>query len=231
MASSGTYNFNPAASDLVLNAYSRIGLRATELVAEHMSRAAQEFNLLMVEWSNRQVNLWTSELGTQALTAGTATYALPESLVTILIAYISVDDGAGSTQDRVITPLSASDYASMPNKLTEGYPTSYWLNRQIDPTVTLWPVPDDSATYTLKFRYARQVQDVVLPSGVQLDAPFRLLDAAISGLAYRLALHFRPEVQEQRLKDYDRAWGFAATQDTENVNFYIVPGLSGYTTQ
>lgn len=226
MALSGTYTFNPAASDLVLNAYSRIQLRATELVTEHLTRAEQEFNLLMVEWSNRQVNLWTSQLGSLSLASGTATYTLPEEMVTILIAYISTDDGAGNVQDRVITPLSTTDYASLPNKLQEAYPTSYWFNRQIDPTITMWPVPDDQATYTLKYRYVRQVQDVVVPRGIQIDAPYRLLDAAVSGLAYRLAMHFKPELKEDRLKDYDRAWAIAATQDTENVNFFVIPGLS-----
>jgi hypothetical protein len=230
VATSGLYAFNPGASDLVLNAYSRIQLRATELVTEHLTRAEQEFNLLMVEWSNRQVNLWTSQLGSLSLVSGTATYTLPEEMVTILIAYISTDDGAGNVQDRVITPLSTTDYASLPNKLQEAYPTSYWFNRQIDPTITMWPVPDDGATYTLKYRYVRQVQDVVVPRGIQIDAPYRLLDAAVSGLAYRLAMHFKPELKEDRLKDYDRAWTIAATQDTENVNFYIIPGLSSYTT-
>lgn len=231
MATSGTYAFNPAASDLVLNAYSRIQIRATELVAEHLTRAEQEFNLLMVEWSNRQVNLWTSELGSTTLVDGTATYALPEELVTILIAYISTDDGAGGTQDRVITPISTTDYAAMPNKATEAYPTSYWLNRQINPTITMWPVPDGQESYTLKYRYVRQVQDVVVPRGIQIDAPYRLLDAAVAGLAYRLAMHFRPELKEDRLKDYERAWGLASTQDTENVNFYVIPGLASYSQQ
>jgi hypothetical protein len=230
VATSNTYAFSPAASDLVLNAYSRIQLRATELLTEHLTRAEQEFNLLMVEWSNRQVNLWTSQLGSLSLVSGTSTYTLPEEMVTILIAYISTDDGAGNVQDRVITPLSTTDYASLPNKLTEAYPTSYWFNRQIDPTITMWPVPDDGGPYTLKYRYVRQVQDVIVPRGIQIDAPYRLLDAAVSGLAYRLAMHFKPELKEDRLKDYDRAWAIAATQDTENVNFYIIPGLSSYTT-
>lgn len=228
MATSNTYAFNPHASDMVLNAYSRIGIRSTELVAEHFSRAQQEFNFLMVEWSNRQVNLWTSELGSETLVNGTATYDLPEELVTILIAYISTDDGAGNTQDRVITPISTTDYASVPNKLTEAYPTSYWLNRQIDPTVTLWPVPDDQQTYTLKYRYVRQVQDVSLPQGVNVDAPYRFLDVAVAGLAYRLSIHFQPGVTDKRLADYERAWGFAANQDTENVPITIAPGLSSY---
>lgn len=227
MATSLTYAFNPSASDLVLNAYSRIGIRATELVAEHLFRAEQEFNLLMVEWSNRQVNLWTSELGSLTLVEGTATYALPEEMVTILIAYISTGTG-DDIQDRVVTPMSTTEYASMPNKLTEGYPTSFWFNRKIDPVITIWPVPDGEDTYTLKYRYVRQVQDVKLPNGVQVDAPYRLLDAAVSGLAYRLSIHFQPAVTEARLKDYNRAWDFSATQDTENVPIYIVPSLSYY---
>lgn len=228
MPTSLTYAFNPGAADLVLNAFSRIQIRGTEILTEHMTRAEQEFNLLMVEWSNRQVNLWTSTLGSTALVSGTATYVLPEELVTILIAYISTDDGAGNTQDRVITPLSTTDYAAMPNKATEAYPTSYWLNRQIDPTITLWPVPDDQQTYTLKYRYVRQAQDVVVPRGIKIDAPYRLLDAAVSGLAYRLAMHFKPELVEARLKDYQMAWAHSSTQDTENVNFYLVPGLAAY---
>jgi len=230
MTSSGTYSFNPALSDVVLSAYSRIQIRRAELLAEHLTDAAREANYLLIEFNNKQPNLWRSELQTVPLIAGTATYTLPSRTVMILAAYIRTGSGI-SQNDRLIFPISTYEYASYPNKNTQSFPSVFWFDRQIIPQVTLWAVPDATLTYTLLLQTATQIQDANLPGGETADLPNRFLDAFVAGLAYRLARIWKPELEAARKTDAVEAWGVAATQDVEDVQMTIAPGIGGYYSQ
>lgn len=228
MATSGTWAFDPTAGEMVINAYRKCGVLPQDLTAQHMADASFEANLLQVEWSNRQVNLFSTEPGTETLVADTATYTLPARLITILMATISTTDGSGNEIERVITPISTTTYQSYPNKAQSGVPTTYWLNRQAVPQITLWPVPDSNTTYTLNYRFLTQMEDAKLPTGATLDAPYRFLDAYSKGLSSRLAVIYAPDRAAGLKGLYDEAWGVAANQDTENVPMHVTPGLSGY---
>ncbi len=227
MTSSGTYAFNPALSDVVLSAYARINIRRAAITTEHLVDAYNEANFLLSEWSSKQPLLWESTLVSQSLSAGTATYDLDAKVVMVLLAYIETGSGT-SAQDRVIGPLSTVEYASIPNKAIQAPPTSFWFNRQITPSITFWPVPDQDSTYTAKLRVVTQVQDAALPSGATLDIPYRALDAFTAGLAHRLARIHAPALEDKRKMDAMEAWASFAAGDTENVPFFIVPGLGGY---
>lgn len=227
MASSGLYQFNPAASNLTLVAYSRIGIRRTAITAEHMADAESEANLVQVELTNRQPLLWRSELYTQALTQGTGTYVLPARMVAIQAAYITTTNN-GQSFDRIIWPLSAFEWSALPDKTTQAPPQSYWYDRLINPEMKLWPVPDGNATYTLKLQILSQIQDVVLGNGVTMDMPFRYLDCFVAKLAHRLARIYAPDKEALRKADADEAWNVAAAQDSEDVPLYIQPGLDSY---
>lgn len=227
MASSGTYTFNPAIADVIMNAYGRIGIRRTDILAEHLVDAANEANLALVMFSNRQPNLWTSELVTQSLTSGVATYTLNARVIMILAAYISITVGS-STVDRIITPISTTEYAALPNKDQSAPPTQYWFNRQSTPQVTLWPVPDSATTYTLKMQCVRQLQDASIPSGVTLDLPYRWLDAFTAELSARLAKRYKPDLEDRRKLDAAEAYAIAAMQDQENVPLYVRPMFDAY---
>jgi len=227
MTSSGTYSFNPSAADVVGLAYARIGIRRPALTAEHMADALMESNFLLSEFSNLQPLLWRSETITQALTQGTQTYTLSGRVVMILICYIRT--GSGSTvTDRVLGPLSTIEYAAIPNKENQASPTSYWFNRQITPTITFWPVPDDGGPYTAYMQVVSQPQDTSLPGGTTLDLPYRFLDAYVAGLSARLARIHAADRLPDAMAEAQRTWDIAATQDVENTPFYIVPGLNGY---
>lgn len=227
MATSGTYDFNPSFGDLILMAYSRCGVRRTAVLQEHMDDARMEANLLLVEFANRGPNLWTVDLITTPLTQGVGTYAVDASTVMILDAYISTTTN-NVTTDRIITPISRTEYASYPIKDQQGYPTVFWFNRQISPTVTLWQVPDGEQVYTLKYYRYSQVEDAVAASGLKMDLPNRFLDAFMAGLAARLAVIWAPDRAVALRAEADRTWNIAATQDTENVPMYVQPYMGGY---
>lgn len=228
MASTGTYAYGPAASNLTLVAFSRIGIRRTEITAQHMTDADSEGNLLQVEMGNKQPNAWSAELYTQMLTASTATYTLPTRLVAIRDAYLTTTSGGVST-DQAIWPLSTMEYDYQSDKTQEGVPTSYWMNRQIIPTITMWPVPDDSATYTLNIRLMAQIQDMSLASGATLNMPYRFLDVFVAGLAHRMARIYAKDQEVLRKADYQEAWANAAAQDLDdNVSITVAPDFSNY---
>lgn len=227
MTSSGTYAFSQSNADAVVGAYSRIGIRRSALLTEHLLDGYKQANLSLVKLSNFQPNLWTEETQEVALLDGTASYTLTARTIMVLIATIRT--GSGATQnDRVIGPVSAVEYQSFPNKAEEGVPSVYWFNRQITPTITFWVVPDADSTYTARLQCVRQVQDANLASGETPDLPYRWLDWFEAEIAARLARIYKPDLEDKRKADANEAWALAATQDTENVALNVMPALNGY---
>ena len=78
---SGTYTWQPALVDVIITAYGRCQIRRTNLNVDHLHDAAMACNLLQVEWSNEQINLWTVELMTTSLLPGVATYDVDPATV------------------------------------------------------------------------------------------------------------------------------------------------------
>jgi len=222
---SGTYLFAPSLGEVVLNAYARIGVRRTEILQTHLVDARLEANLLLAKISNLQPNLWTVDLQALPLLQGAATYTVPAETVMVLDAYIRYGN---PTTDRSIYPVSRSEYSTYPNKTQQAFPTIFWFDRLISPTITLWPVPDGNGPYTLFYYRVRQVQDAEYINGQNIEIPYLWLDAFVAGLAYRLARIYAPSLEGQRKADADEAWGQAATQNVENVSIMISPGLSSY---
>ena len=135
-------------------------------------------------------------------------------------------------QDRIITPLSRTEYAALPEKLRTGLPTSVLFLRTRAPTATLWMVPDDVGPYVLFYWAVTQIEDAVMNGGVTMDMPHRFLEAFASGLAAKLARKFPPPpptTVADLQADADKAWAKASKQDTEEgILLSIIPGLSGY---
>ena len=227
MTSSGTYAFGPSVGNLVISAYERCQIRAPSLRQEHFLTARNELNFLFSEFSNKQVNLWHVELISLTLVDGTATYDVPARVVMILDAYLRVNDGEDDQTDRYIMPISRTDYASYAAKQTEGLPTVYWFNRLVSPTITTYPVINDSG-YLLKYYACSQVQDAALAGGETPDIPYLWTDALVAGLAHRLSRVYAPTLEAQRKMDAQEAWAIAATQNVENVPVRLTPNLGRY---
>lgn len=226
MSTSGTYTYNPSLGELTVYAYQLIGVRPTALLQEHIDVARTATNMMFTRWSNQGVNLWQVALVQTALAQGVATYPVDSSVVVMLDAFIRTTTGTTQT-DRIILPVSRTEYASYPNKIQQGFPTTFWFDRLLSPTVTLWPVPDGTQTY-LEYYAVKRIQDANMNGVQELDIPPIWLEAMIYGLAYRLAQIWSPDKVAIMKPMADEAYQIAALQNVETANQYISPQLAGY---
>ena len=223
MATSGVSNFNLDLTEIVEEAFERVG---SEMRTGYDLRTARRsLNLMFADWANRGINMWTFEQGSIPLVAGTATYNLPEDTIDLLEHVIRTGAGSASTQaDLTITRISVSTYATIPNKLQQARPIQVWIERLNTPRITVWPVPDNSQPYTFVYWRLRRIQNA--GEGVNtMDMPFRFIPCMVAGLAYYLALKVPGGTERlQVLKaQYDEAWEAASTEDREKAAVRFVP--------
>jgi hypothetical protein len=228
MATSGTATFNMDFTEIAEEAFERAGREMR--TGYDLRTARRSMNLLTIEWQNRGINMWTVEEGTINLVAGTASYALPADTIDLLEHVVRTGDGNITTQsDLNITRISVSTYASIPNKLSQGRPIQLYIDRgQANPTATVWPVPDGTTTYILKYWRMRRIEDA--GTGVNTaDVNFRFLPCLVAGLAYYIAMK-EPDL-EQRLPmlkaAYDEQFDLAAQEDREKATLSLVPRVYG----
>jgi len=186
--------------------------------------------MLLLEWQNRGLNLWTVKNASQTLTAGTASYALSAEKLDVIEASVRTDAGDTTKQsDITMTRISVSQYAHITNKLQTGKPTQYWVNRQPTAiTVTVWPVPDSAATYVMNYYYLERHEDSGTPASNNVDVPARFLPALTAGLAYYLSLKSSDKIQlAPVLKEvYEEQWSLAADAARDKSSLWLVPGVS-----
>ena len=226
MASSGTYSFNLDLSDILEEAYERAGL---ELRSGYDYRTARRsLDLMFLEWQNKGLNLWTVQEGSQTLTAGTGRYALAGDQLDVIEASLRTDDGDADKQsDLTMSHISISQYSHLTNKLTQGRPIQYWIEKDPDAiALNVWPVPDDAQTYKVNYYYIQRVEDTGSPASNNVDIPARFLPCMAAGLAYYISVK-RPEASDRAplLKQiYDEQWDLAADADRDKSSFFMVPG-------
>jgi hypothetical protein len=228
MTSSGTYNFSPSNGEIVLAGFERIQVRAPSIRPEHMQSARREINFLLAGWSNKTPNLWKVQLQSTTLTQGITTASVPPQTVMILDAYISQNTAASSQVNRYVTPISRTEYASYSQPQTQGFPSVYWFDRLISPTVTFYQAPDSAGPYVFNYYACNQVQDANIASGETPDIPYRFLDAMVADIAHRMSRIYAPPLEAIRKQDAKDAWDVASSQDVENVKYALAPQLSVY---
>jgi hypothetical protein len=225
MTTSGTTAFNLDLNEYVEEAFERCG--AELRTGYDLRTARRSLNLLFADWSNRGINMWCVEQGSQVLTPGTATYTLPADTVDLIEHVIRTGAGSASTQaDLTITRISVSTYSSIPNKLQSARPIQVWINRQQPaPTITVWPTPDNSQTYTFVYWRLRRIQDAGAGGTYTQDIPFRFLNALVAGLAYYLSMKIPGAMDRMAVlkQQYDEAWDLASSEDREKAAVRFVP--------
>ena len=225
MATSGTATFDLDLNEYVEEAFERCG--AELRTGYDLKTARRSMNLLFADWANRGINLWTVEQGTIPLVQGTATYNLPNDTVDLIEHVIRTGAGNVSTQvDLTITRISVSTYSSIPNKLQQARPIQVWINRQTPtPTITVWPVPDQTNNYQFVYWRLRRIQDAGAGGTYTQDVPFRFIPCLVAGLAYYLSMKIPGAMERMQVlkQQYDEAWDLASTEDREKAAVRFVP--------
>lgn len=124
-----------------------------------------------------------------------------------------------NVQDIPITRISREEYINYPQKNQTGRPTSFYVNRQINPTISLWPTP--IGPYFNMF-YTRVVEMQDLGSPTQMpEIPQRFMEAFCAGLACKLAPKYAPQKLAMLKELYREAFNLAAREDRERVPLRI----------
>jgi hypothetical protein len=303
MTTSGSTAFNLEFRDLAEEAYERCGIEIR--TGYDLRTARRSMNLLLIEWSNRGINLWTVEQGQIPMVTGQGLYPLPVDTVDLMDMVIRQNNASTSNQiDINISRIAEPTYMSIPNKLTTGRPIQVYVNRQsgmdnatvltlnggisaTDTTITLsstnglpttgfikidnetisyvnvngnqlvncyrgqngttaaphltgaaitkqnlpcinvWPTPNPPGDqYTFVYYRLRRMQDAGDGGSYEQDMPFRLVNAAVAGLAYYLSMK-KPEVTPDRIMmlkaAYEEQWDLASSEDRDKAPIRFVP--------
>jgi len=225
MAVSGSNDFELDVADYVEEAYERCGLEVR--TGYDLRTATRSLNLLLADWANRGLNRWTMQQTSQAITAGTSNYNLGIDTIDILSAVIRT--GSGTTQtDISLSRISRDAYLSITNKNSTGKPTQFYVDRQINPVVKLWPTPDSVETYTLIFDRLVRMDDADAATNT-LDVPFRFYPCLAAGLAYYIALKRAPERVQILKAVYEEEFERAASEDRDRATLSLTPSRDYYT--
>jgi hypothetical protein len=126
------------------------------------------------------------------------------------------------SEDITMSRISRSQYLTTPKKTTQGRPTQFYVNRQITPTITIWPVPENSTDSLIYYRIKR-IQDADA-SVDTADIPFRFLPCLVAGLAYQIAMKKSPQRVQILKMAYEEEFERAASQDIDHgVPLRLVP--------
>ena len=235
----GTTAFNLDMNELIEEAFERCGKQLRS--GYDFRTARRSLNLLLLDWANRGINLWTVEQGVIPMVTGQAIYPYPVDTIDMMDMVIRQNNGTLNQIDINISRIAEPTYMSLPNKLAQGRPIQVWVNRQSgatyagdstttppagtdNPKIVVWPTPDGSQTYTFVYWRMRRIQDAGTGSNT-MDVPFRFIPAMVAGLAYYIALKIpsgydRLPVLKQQ---YDEAWELAASEDREKAAIRFVP--------
>lgn len=227
MGTSGTYTYFSSLEvvDVIQDAFERCGIDFSAVSGNQLDSARRSLQMQISEFSNKGPNLWKVSLQTQALTSGTASYALNSNVIELLQVYVS-DASFSPTQDYVLSAISRSDYAAYPDKTLAGQrPSQFYFERTTTPTVYLYPVQNNN-NVTLNF-YSWRIQEDVGSLVNQFDAPNRWIDAVTANLAWRLAMKFAPDRYPMLKEAGTEAFNAAAAEDVESVPLRIIPNLIG----
>ena len=222
MSVSGTYNFSMDIDEVIQEATEMIGGEPT--LGHEPKSARRSINLLLQDWQNRDIMLWTAETSTFTVSVSTTTYSLASSSIDVLEAVVNRDN-----VDIQLERISMQEFLKIPNKKQTGRPTQYAVRHERDnPEIYLWPLPENS-TDQVKVELIRYMQDVNKSAIQTPDVSRRFLPCLTAGVAYYMSMK-RPNVDMQRIAmiktEYEERLSRALEEDRERVSLLIRPRIS-----
>jgi len=221
MALSGTFNFNLDIDDVIQEASEMLGGEQT--LGHEPKSARRSINLMLKDWQNRGILLWSTETTAVTVVASVTSYELSDSTIDALQVIINRDNS-----DIAATRISFEEYLQIPAKSQTGRATQYSIKRNVNnPTLFIWPIPENS-TDVLKIEKISELQDVNKSEGQNADLPKRFLPPLTSGLAFYMGTK-RPGVTAEKLSflksNYEELLARALTEDSERASIFFKPKI------
>ena len=219
-----TASFDLSIDEIAEEAYERCGLQVRS--GYDLQTARRSLNLMLSEWANRGLNLWTIQLQEKTITAGTNNltgldlFGSGQEAAQQIIDITDLAISDSSNNDFSATPISRSTYLNIAVKTTSGRPTQYYFERTINPRLYLYPAAD--TTYTLKYYALLRMKDAGDYTN-NAEIPFRFLPCMTAGLAYYIAMKKAPERIQLLKQVYEDEFQRAAAQDGERSSLFLTP--------
>ena len=220
MTLSNSKNFELNVTDYIEEAYERCGLELR--TGYHLETAKRSMNLLLADWANRGLNQWTIQQTITTVSEGVNYISPGSDTIDVLDAVLRRNEN-GTDTDMSLGMVSRAEFLNIPDKSNKARPTQYFLDKQIDPKIYLWPTPDNS---TDKIVYNRLVRmDDADAATNTMDMPFRFYPCFVAGLAYYLSMKRNPQLTPQLKAQYEEEFRRAADQDEDRASFRLRPDL------
>ena len=224
MAVSGTYNFNLDIDEVIQEASEMVG--GEQILGHEPASARRSINLMLRDWQNRGVFLWTTAVTLVTVTSSVTSYDLSDNILDVMELVVNRDE-----VDLQAQRISFEEYQLIPRKGQTGRASQFTVKRNLDnPTISLWPIPENS-TDVLKIETISEIQDVNQSAIQNAEVPKYFLPPLTCGLAYYLGIK-RPGVPESRIamlkQNYEELLSRAMEENRERVSMYIKPRLRWY---
>tara|TARA_R100000935_G_scaffold12708_2_gene25314 strand:+ start:1959 stop:2627 length:669 start_codon:yes stop_codon:yes gene_type:complete len=221
MTVSNSKDFELDVAEYVEEAFERCGLEVR--TGYDLKSARRSLNLLLADWANRGLNQWTIKQKTLAVVKGTGAYNLGQDIIDVLSVVVQRDG-----TDYSLQRLSRDEYLTIPTKATQSRPNQFFLDRQITPSLKLWPTPENN-TDVIIYDALTRMDDADIYTNT-MDLPFRFYPCLAAGLAYYLALKRAPNRVQMLKAVYEEEFDRAAVEDRDRSSFNVVPSFEYYRT-
>ena len=119
--------------------------------------------------------------------------------------------------------ISRSEYINIPNKTTKSRPSQFFIDKQNNPVLKVWPAPENS-TDVLVYNKLVRMDDADAATNT-MDMPFRFFPCFAAGLAYYISIKRAPEKTPVLKQIYEEEFNRALSQDEDRASFRIRPYL------
>ena len=158
--------------------------------------------------------------------SGTVGFSDVTSSIDILSAVVRQNDGTSTQSDTSITRVSRDTFLSISNKRSTSTPSQFYVDRQIIPTLRLWPTPN-SSSLKLVFDRLTRIEDADADVNT-VDVPFRFYPCLTAGLAYYIAMKKSPERVKLLKAVYEEEFERAAAEDRDRSSLSLTPSSTYY---
>ena len=219
MAVSGTYAFNLDIDEVIQEALEMIGGEAT--LGHEPASARRSINLMLTDWQNRGVLLWSTGVTAITVAASTSVYTLSGEVSDVL--QVTYNNG---NSDIVLESISYEEYLQLPRKGQTGRATQYATKRNRDAVdIYTWPIAANS-TDTLNVETISALMDVDKSATQNADVHKRFLPALTTGLAYYMSMKRAgtPPEKTMMLKGlYEETLQRGMEEDRQRTSMWLRP--------